>query len=88
MTQLHSESDTPSFVRRISAALRRPRTWIELAVFVALFVGVRAWQRRDLVQGVTTLPTTFVVDGDGAIRSTEVGFTSSLGMRARLWFAD
>lgn len=185
MTQLPSESGTPSFVRRISASLRRPRTWIELAVFVVLFAGVRAWQRRDLVDGaaprlegrsiagaplslahdgrptvvhfwatwcgvcdamdgqvasvaedhrvltvatrsgaagaiadamredglmphdtpafdvlvdedgalarawgVTTLPTTFVVDGDGNVRSTEVGFTSSLGLRVRLWLAQ
>jgi thiol-disulfide isomerase/thioredoxin len=185
MTHHDLRADTPSLIGRISASLRRPRTWIELAVFVTLFAGVRAWQRRDLVQGVaprleghsitgaplslahdgrptvvhfwatwcgvcdamdgqvasvaedhrvltvatrsgapdaiagamredglmpngapafdviadedgalarawgvTTLPTTFVVDGDGTVRSTEVGFTSSLGMRARLWFAD
>ena len=37
--------------------------------------------------GVRVVPTTFVVDGDGNIRYVEVGFTSELGLRARLWLA-
>ena len=41
----------------------------------------RAW-------GVTTLPTSFVVDRRGEIRATEVGFTTALGLRVRLMLAD
>ncbi|HPE61282.1 MAG: redoxin domain-containing protein [Thiothrix sp.] len=37
--------------------------------------------------GVTGVPTTFIVDGDGVIRFREVGFTSSWGLRFRLWLA-
>jgi peroxiredoxin len=37
--------------------------------------------------GVRALPTSFVVDGSGRIRHTEVGYTSGLGLRARLWWA-
>ncbi len=37
--------------------------------------------------GVHAFPTTFVVAGDGTIRSVEVGYTTSLGLRARLWLA-
>jgi len=37
--------------------------------------------------GVHAFPTTFVVDGDGQIRSTEVGYTTGWGLRARLWLA-
>lgn len=38
--------------------------------------------------GVTSFPTSFVVDPDGRIRSTEVGYTTELGLRARLSLAD
>lgn len=175
---------TPSISRRIVTALKRPRMWIELAVFVALFLGIRTWQRRDLpagqapllsgatiageqrallrdgtptvvhfwatwcgvcdamdgqvasvakdhrvltvatrsgdaasvrdamredglvegdapafdvlldedgalarAWGVTSLPTTFVIGGDGSIRSTEVGYTTEVGLRLRAWLA-
>lgn len=37
--------------------------------------------------GVHAFPTSFVVDPDGQIRSVEVGYTSTLGLRARLWMA-
>jgi peroxiredoxin len=37
--------------------------------------------------GVRVVPTTFVVDSEGNIRFVEVGFTSELGLRARLWLA-
>jgi peroxiredoxin len=37
--------------------------------------------------GVRALPTSFVVGPDGRIRHTEVGYTSSLGLRLRLWWA-
>lgn len=37
--------------------------------------------------GVHAFPTTFVIGTDGSIRSVEVGYTTSLGLRARLWLA-
>jgi thiol-disulfide isomerase/thioredoxin len=37
--------------------------------------------------GVRAFPTTFVLDANGRIRFTEVGWTSSIGLRARLWLA-
>ena len=37
--------------------------------------------------GVSGVPATFVLDGDGRIRFVEVGYTTSLGLRARLWLA-
>lgn len=37
--------------------------------------------------GVGAFPTLFWIDEDGEIRFTEVGYTSSLGMRARSFFA-
>ncbi len=42
--------------------------------------SARAW-------GVTGYPTTFFLDGDGTIRHVEVGYTTTLGMRARLALA-
>jgi len=37
--------------------------------------------------GVTAYPTTFYLDGEGNIRHVEVGYTTTLGMRARLALA-
>lgn len=37
--------------------------------------------------GVRAYPTSFVVGPDGSVRSVEVGYTTSLGLRARLWLA-
>ena len=37
--------------------------------------------------GVRAFPTSFVVDGAGKIRHVEVGYTTQLGLRARLWLA-
>ena len=36
--------------------------------------------------GVSGVPTTFFIDAQGIIRFVEVGFTTGLGMRARLWW--
>lgn len=38
--------------------------------------------------GVSAFPTSFIVDPDGEIRHVEVGYTTSLGLRARLWLAS
>ncbi|MDD9940526.1 MAG: protein disulfide oxidoreductase [Myxococcales bacterium] len=37
--------------------------------------------------GVRAFPTTFVLSSTGAIRHVEVGYTTELGMRARMWLA-
>jgi peroxiredoxin len=37
--------------------------------------------------GVRAYPTTFVIDGQGMIRHVEVGYTTEIGMRARMWLA-
>ena len=37
--------------------------------------------------GVHAFPATFVIDGSGAIRHVEVGYTTELGLRARMWLA-
>jgi len=37
--------------------------------------------------GVRGTPAAFFIDANGRIRSVEVGYTSEIGMRARLWLA-
>jgi len=37
--------------------------------------------------GVKGVPSSFVVDGAGEIRSVAVGYTTGLGLRIRLWLA-
>lgn len=37
--------------------------------------------------GVRGVPASFVVDGNGVIRFVEVGYTTGLGLRLRLWWA-
>ncbi len=36
--------------------------------------------------GVSAVPATFILDGDGGIRFVERGWSSELGLRARLWW--
>jgi thiol-disulfide isomerase/thioredoxin len=38
--------------------------------------------------GVRGVPATFIVDSDGMIRFREVGFTTGVGLRLRLWWAS
>lgn len=38
--------------------------------------------------GVRAFPTSFIVDADGQIRHVEVGYSSELGLRLRLWLAS
>ena len=37
--------------------------------------------------GVRGVPTSFIIDSNANIKFTEVGFTSELGLRLRLWLA-
>ncbi len=37
--------------------------------------------------GVAGVPASFVIDGQGQIRFKEIGYTTSWGLRARLWLA-
>lgn len=37
--------------------------------------------------GVTGVPSFFILNGDGQIRFIERGYTTSIGLRARLWLA-
>lgn len=36
--------------------------------------------------GVRGVPSSFVIDQDGVIRAVEVGYTSEIGLRLRLWW--
>jgi peroxiredoxin len=38
--------------------------------------------------GVHAFPTSFVIGPDGVVRYVEVGYTTELGLRARLWLAS
>jgi thiol-disulfide isomerase/thioredoxin len=38
--------------------------------------------------GVSGVPATFVLDEKGMIRFVAIGYTTSLGLRARLWLAQ
>ena len=64
---------------------------------VAAFVAEHPYDSPVLVDsdgalakrfGVRAYPTSFVLDADGVISDVEVGYTSELGMRFRMWVAD
>ncbi len=38
--------------------------------------------------GVRGVPSSFVIDKNGVIRAVEVGYTSEIGLRLRLWWAS
>lgn len=38
--------------------------------------------------GITGVPASFFLDGAGNIRFTEIGYTTGMGMRMRLWYLD
>lgn len=42
--------------------------------------------RLARLYGVTGVPVSFVIDATGRIRFTEVGYTTELGLRSRLWW--
>jgi len=37
--------------------------------------------------GVRAVPASFIVDGAGQIRFVEIGYTTGIGLRLRLWLA-
>jgi hypothetical protein len=37
--------------------------------------------------GVRSVPTTFVIDADSAIRHVEIGYTTERGLTLRMWLA-
>lgn len=37
---------------------------------------------------ISSFPTTFIYDTDGEIKFSEVGYTSTLGLKLRMWLAD
>jgi thiol-disulfide isomerase/thioredoxin len=43
------------------------------------------WARLFSVEGY---PTSFIYDSDGRVSSSEVGYTSTLGMALRMWWAN
>jgi len=38
--------------------------------------------------GVRAVPASFIVDADGRIRFVEIGYTTGIGLRLRLWWAS
>lgn len=38
--------------------------------------------------GVSAVPASFIVDTDGKIRYVEIGYTTGIGLRLRLWLAS
>jgi thiol-disulfide isomerase/thioredoxin len=80
---LASQSGTPAEVR----------AWIDAETELGPASGGRirivADPRGTLAQrwGVHAFPSSFYVDSAGQIRHVEVGYTSELGMRLRMWSA-
>lgn len=66
----------------------RVRTWIAAETELG-DVRVVVDPRGAIAQrwGVSAFPTSFYVDGGGEIRHVEVGYTTELGMRLRMWLA-
>jgi peroxiredoxin len=63
---------------------------------IAAYVREHAFAARVVVDeestlarqfGVHAFPATFVIDGGGEIRHVEVGYTTELGLRARMWLS-
>jgi hypothetical protein len=63
---------------------------------VAAYVREHAFAARVVIDdestlarrfGVHAFPATFVIDERGEIRHVEVGYTTELGLRARMWLA-
>lgn len=56
------------------------RTGITMPVLLGGQQQVESW-------GIRAFPTYFVIDGEGRIASRSVGYSTSLGLRARVWLA-
>jgi peroxiredoxin len=67
-----SASEVAAFVRERGIT---PRVIIDEQGTLASRYGVRAY------------PSTFVIDAEGEIRHIEVGYTTEIGLRARMWLA-
>ena len=57
------------------------RTGISLPVLLGGQQQVDKW-------GIRAFPTYFVIDGEGRIASRSVGYSTSLGLRARVWLGE
>jgi peroxiredoxin len=71
-SQSGDASEVAAFVREHGIA---PRVIVDEESALARRFGVRAF------------PASFVIDGNGAIRHVEVGYTTELGLRLRMWLA-
>ena len=71
-SQSGGASDVAAFVREHDIA---PRVVVDEQSVLASRFGVRAF------------PASFVIDAEGDIRHVEVGYTTELGLRARMWLA-
>jgi len=49
-------------------------------------VSVRDAEHIASLYGVQGVPTSLIIDADGQIRFTEVGYTTEAGLRTRLWW--
>lgn len=85
------------------AAVARDHQVLTVAVNSGTPDSIAAWMaERDLsmptisdpagrlsrAYGVAAFPTTFWLDADGEIQHREVGYTSTFGLRTRLWMAN
>jgi thiol-disulfide isomerase/thioredoxin len=75
------------FVASRSGAEAAVRAWVEASPLASVRVVPDPDGRLAARWGVHSYPTDFYVDGQGAISMVEVGYTTELGMRARLWWA-
>jgi peroxiredoxin len=78
--------------QRVVSVASRSGGQAEVAAFarahgIAYPVVADEGDRLMRAYGVRAFPTSFVVDGDGEISHVEVGYTTELGLRARLWLA-
>ena len=44
--------------------------------------------RLARLYGVTGVPISYIIDAEGRVRFVEVGFTTEIGLRTRLWWAS
>lgn len=63
---------------------------------IAAYLNKHQWRVRVIndadgnvarLYGVRGVPASFVIDGNGNIRAVEIGYTTEIGLRLRLWWA-